>query len=261
MHSKDDIDEFTAVSEWLEYFLSNFGMTLYYVGDPKRPLQDATGKLLFRAVTEQYGIASVVSSFEETILLTLGDRVASCGTVSGLNSHDVASVVLMNIGEEYSPWLRDTLGNPDVPPQWDDVSPAVQHAIAEKERSLNQLRGEGWLKLAAALRTERVLLLRTITPVLENSKQSSVLPFGLQKCDVKNWLKRLGFDQPVEIPEVYSAVMEALMAAAPNAVTDAKKDHLKASGYDTKNAPKKLRDVIDVIGLTIDDWTLTELKT
>ena len=87
------------------------------------------------------------------------------------------------------------------------------------------------------------------------------LPFGLQRCDVPRWLKRPGFDKPVEIPEVYSAAMEALMNAAPNAVTDAKKDHLKASGCDTKNAPKKLRDVIDVIGLTIHDWTLRELKT
>ena len=65
------------------------------------------------------------------------------------------------------------------------------------------------------------------------------LPFALQRCDVPRWLKRPGFDKLVEIPEVYSAVMEALMAAAPNAVTDAKKDHLKASGYDTKKNSKK----------------------
>lgn len=258
MHSKDDIDEFTAVSEWLEYFLHNFGMTLYYVGDPKRPLQDATGKLLFRAVTEQYGIASVVSSFEETILLTLGDRVASCGTVSGLNSHDVASVVLMNIGEENSPWLRDTLGNPDVPPQWDDVSPAVQHAIAEKERSLNQLRGEGWLKLGAALRTERVLLLRAITPNLPVES----LPFNLQQCDVPQTLKRSGGD-PVTIQnEDYWKLMEALMAAHPNAVPESKLKHLFPYNADQrKNARKKLNELIDSLGLTVSNWVLTEVKT
>ena len=258
MHSKDDIDEFTAVSEWLEYFLHNFGMTLYYVGDPKRPLQDATGKLLFRAVTEQYRIASVVSSFEETILLTLGDRVASCGTVSGLNSHDVASVVLMNIGEEYSPWLRDTLENPDVPPQWDDVSSAVQHAIAEKERSLNQLRGEGWHKLAAALRTERVLLLRTITQVSEDSKQSSMLPFGLQRCDVPQTLKREGHKPVLIQNDDYWNLMEALMAAHPNAVSESKLKHLFSYPNDRKNNPKKLREIINTIGLTVEGWVLKE---
>lgn len=258
MHSKDDIDEFTAVSEWLEYFLHNFGMTLYSVGDPKRPLQDATGKLLFRAVTEQYGIVSVVSSFEETILLNLGDRVASCGTVSGLNSHDVASVVLMNIGEEYSSWLRDTLGNPDPPPQWDDVSPALQHAIAEKERSLNQLRGEGWLKLGAALRTERVLLLRAITPNLP----VEFLPFNLQRCDVPQTLKRSGGDPVTIRNEDYWKLMEALMAAHPNAVPESKLKHFFPYNADQrKNARKKLNDLIDSLGLTVSNWVLTEVKT
>lgn len=93
-----------------------------------------------------------------------------------------------------------------------------------------------------------------------NVPDAEKLPFGLQRCDVPRWLRRPEFDKPIEIPEVYSAVMEALMASAPNAVTDAKKSHLKASGYDTKNAPKKLRDVIDAIGLTVENWTLKDLK-
>ncbi len=93
-----------------------------------------------------------------------------------------------------------------------------------------------------------------------NVPDADKLPFGLQRCDVPRWLRRPEFDKPIEIPEVYSAVMEALMASAPNAVTDAKKSHLKASGYDTKNAPKKLRDVIDAIGLTVENWTLKDLK-
>ena len=94
-----------------------------------------------------------------------------------------------------------------------------------------------------------------------NVPDAEKLPFGLQRCDVPRWLRRPEFDKTIEIPEVYSAVMEALMAAAPNAVTDAKKSCLKASGYDTKNAPKKLREVIDAIGLTVDAWTLRELET
>ena len=94
----------------------------------------------------------------------------------------------------------------------------------------------------------------------ETLLRAQILPFGLHRCDVPNWLKRKGYEDPVEIREVYSPVMEALMAAAPNAVSDTKKEHLKQSGHDTKNAPTKIRDVIDSIGLTIEHWTLKELK-
>lgn len=111
----------------------------------------------------------------------------------------------------------------------------------------------------------RAMLQSVVAPVTEERActipEAEGLPFGLQRCDVPRWLRRAGFDAPVEIPEVYSEVMEALMAAAPNAVTGAKRNHLKACGYDTKNAPKKLRDVIDVIGLAIDGWTLRALET
>ena len=89
---------------------------------------------------------------------------------------------------------------------------------------------------------------------------AETLPFSLQRCDLSNWLKREGYRDPVEIREVYSPVMEALMAAAPNAVADTKKEHLKQLGCDIKNAPSKIRDVIDAIGLTVENWTLKDLK-
>lgn len=93
------------------------------------------------------------------------------------------------------------------------------------------------------------------------SPPAETLPFGLQRCDVTNWLKRQGFSKLVQIKEVYAPVMDALMAAAPSEISREKRDHLKASGCDLKNAPKQLRLIIDQLGLTIENWTLKELES
>jgi hypothetical protein len=89
---------------------------------------------------------------------------------------------------------------------------------------------------------------------------AEILPFGLQKCDVANWLRRQGFDDPVEIKEVYAKAMDAFIAAAPHAISKQKREHLKATGCDVRNAPKELRKILDNIGLTIKNWTLKELE-
>jgi hypothetical protein len=145
-------------------------------------------------------------------------------------------------------------------PEFLELVPGVNFFTGATEDHSQQI--QNVKRLEGSLRAK---LQSVAAPVTEERActipEAEALPFGLQRCDVPRWLRRAGFDAPVEIPEVYSEVMEALMAAAPNAVTGAKRNHLKACGYDTKNAPKKLRDVIDVIGLAIDGWTLRALET
>ena len=95
-----------------------------------------------------------------------------------------------------------------------------------------------------------------------NGRQTNaeILPFSLQRCDVKQTLKRPNF-QSVTIANVdYWNLMEALMAAAPNAVAEAKLQHLFPYPNDRKNNPKKLREIINTIGLTIGNWVLKECK-
>jgi hypothetical protein len=88
------------------------------------------------------------------------------------------------------------------------------------------------------------------------------LPFGLKLCDVPQSLKRDGYDKPVTIRnDDYWKLMEALMHVAPNAIPESKLKHLFSSTSDRQNAPKKLRDIIHDLGLTVKNWTLIELDT
>lgn len=88
----------------------------------------------------------------------------------------------------------------------------------------------------------------------------SNLPFGLQPCDVPQTLKRAKHN-PVAIENIdYWKLMEALMAAAPNAVPESKLNLLFPYKNDRENAPKKLRDIIYLLGLTVKKWTLMELE-
>lgn len=90
------------------------------------------------------------------------------------------------------------------------------------------------------------------------------LPFGLQRCDVPQTLKRPGHN-PVTIQNAeYWKLMEKLMAACPNAVSEETLQHLFPPNYDRENyerenSPKKLRDIIDSLGLTVKKWVLMEL--
>ena len=112
-------------------------------------------------------------------------------------------------------------------------------------------------KLEGAVRAEYC---SPVSPDEPPIPPAEILPFGLQKCDVANWLRRQGFDDPVEIKEVYAKAMDAFIAAAPHAISKQKREHLKATGCDVRNAPKELRKILDNIGLTIKNWTLKELE-
>ncbi len=89
----------------------------------------------------------------------------------------------------------------------------------------------------------------------------SQLPFGLLRCDVPQTLKRPGF-QPVTISnEDYWKLMQALISAYPNAVPESKLKQMFPYPNDRKNNPKKLRDIIDTLGLTVKKWTLIEQQS
>lgn len=88
----------------------------------------------------------------------------------------------------------------------------------------------------------------------------SSLPFNLQRCDVPQTLKRKGHN-PVSIHNAdYWKLLEALMAAAPNAVAESKLKQLFPYPHGRDNARKKLCDIIDSLGLTVKNWVLMELK-
>ncbi len=92
------------------------------------------------------------------------------------------------------------------------------------------------------------------------SRKEKELPFGLQHCDVPQTLKRLGKNGTVTIKnEDYWRLMMALMVAAPNAIPQSRIDNLFLTRNDRENAPKKLRGIIDALGLTVRNWTLMEL--
>jgi len=87
------------------------------------------------------------------------------------------------------------------------------------------------------------------------------LPFRLHLCDVPQTLKRDGFKEVITLQnEDYWKLMQSLMAAYPNAVRKSKLNQLFRFPNDRKNHPKKLRDIIDALGLTVQNWTLTDAK-
>lgn len=91
--------------------------------------------------------------------------------------------------------------------------------------------------------------------------QTATLPFDLAFCDVPQTLKRKNFNPVTIANSDYWKLMEALMTAWPNAVPESKLNHLFQHSSERKNHPKKLREIIDDLGLTISNWTLSELKT
>ena len=93
----------------------------------------------------------------------------------------------------------------------------------------------------------------------EDTEPQSNLPFGLHPCDVPQTLKRLKY-KPVEIKNNdYWKLMEALMAAAPNAVATSKLEHLFPYPHGRKNAVRHLKNIINPLGLTVENNTLIQV--
>lgn len=125
---------------------------------------------------------------------------------------------------------------------------------------------DGWPKLVRNTEPPKAFTVeqtakQTIQQTIPPAETDEQLPFGLMKFDVPQAMKREGY-KPVTIwNEDYWKLMEALMAAWPNAVPESKLKQMYVNKNDRKNAPKKLREIIDSLGLTVTKWTLMELKT
>lgn len=86
-------------------------------------------------------------------------------------------------------------------------------------------------------------------------------PFNLNRTDVPQTLRRDGYDSPIEIKnDLYWRTMEKLLKAYPDRLSTADLRHLfeDAGPNDRDNTPKRLRPILNAIGLTVKDWTLTE---
>jgi hypothetical protein len=94
-----------------------------------------------------------------------------------------------------------------------------------------------------------------------DASRTQALPLGLQYCDVAQTLKRDGFKKPVTIKnEDHWKLMEALMAAFPNAVSEPKLNHIFQGPNDRDNYSRALKNSIDTLGLTVEKWVLTAMK-
>ena len=95
----------------------------------------------------------------------------------------------------------------------------------------------------------------------EHIPDAEKLPFGLQRCDVPQTLKRDGFTKAVTIKNAdHWKLMEALMTAFPNAVSEPKLKHIFQGPSDRDNYSRALKNSIDTLGLTIERWALTAMK-
>lgn len=196
MPTNEEIEEFSESSKWLEAFLTNFALSFYRTEFSDEPYIDSTGQCLFLSVTDQFLIQDAVTALENTILFTLGDRVTSCGDISGMNSHDVASNVLNATGRDQHFWAFSLFGTLPGWPMWDDVSREQKASLAEREQSLFSLRNPEWLRLAFSVRTERELLLRELQPERDQTrKQYSMRKLREElQCDagtINKYLKEL----------------------------------------------------------------------
>jgi len=113
-------------------------------------------------------------------------------------------------------------------------------------------------KVQIHLELERESASKANVPDVRNIPPAETLPFNLRLCDVKQTLKRDGFTKSVTIPnEDHWRLMEALMAASPNAVPKSKLNQLGITTKgDRDNYPRALKNIIDDIGLTVEKWVL-----
>lgn len=91
--------------------------------------------------------------------------------------------------------------------------------------------------------------------------KASALPLNLHLCDVPQTIKRDGFRDVVLIKNAeHWRLMQALIAAYPNAVPESKLKCIFQGRHDRDNYTRALKNSIDAIGLTIENWVLTAMK-
>ncbi|GEM_PF-2449209 len=149
---------------------------------------------------------------------------------------------------------------------WHDIVLQTAEGITEGSRLISSrhackiLHGSQYEsgKIQIHLELERESASKANVPCAGNIPPAETLPFNLRLCDVKQTLKRDGFTKSVTIPnEDHWRLMEALMAASPNAVPKSKLNQLGITTKgDRDNYPRALKNIIDDIGLTVEKWVL-----
>jgi len=197
--------------------------------DKNRSLRNATPEQLEE-------LAKRLSSIAESVQLK---------QAGWLESHhfppDITRAVRLTMADLFGDFVSaDEIGEYGMSKVWE----LLQTAVDRRE----------WLTKIDRPADNSAMLVQPATP--------PTLPFRLHLCDVPQTLKRDGFKNPVTITNpVYWSLMEALIDAAPNAIPKAKLQRLFSYPNDRNNSPKKLRDIIDALGLTVQNWTLTDAKT
>jgi len=197
-------------------------------------------------------------------------HVAECGEILRISGNlspselaEVQSRIYDWVRLPNQPWnmivlLRDTAGADLLPmavgywPEHPEALAATAMVEAEFTRTTMRKIIDRWI-----LRMESVIE----SGRKPDAFRPQVLPFNLHRCDVPQALRRDGFDKVVTIKNAdHWELMEALMAAFPNAVSEPKLKKIFQGPNDRDNYSRALKNAIDTIGLTVEKWVLTALK-
>lgn len=273
-------DDFRFYSLLLESLLDNVGVECRSSNGDLMALSE--GRFLWMTVQNSGNLLDLFSTtLCDFINQHTGDRfteyVGYFGNCTGSNAHQVAATVLFNL----SNLARRTAMFPqDESKHWNRLSAADKRVVQGIEESFNRPSLE-LCDLATKVRIERKLVSVNATNGeetkanqdhdaeppngrQEQQKQSSVqsLPFGLQLCDVEQSLKRIGYRQTITIQNrEHWQFLEALMAAAPNAVAESKFKHLNMNRNDRDNYSRALKMSLSDLGLTVKRMALVEDDT
>lgn len=235
------------------------------------------GRFLWNAIQFSDKILDLFSGpFRDGINQVLIDRFAeykgALGDCIGSNTHELAAIVLHNLCGN----ARRREGfPPDESTHWKKLSASEKQVLQDVEESLNK-QSLDLCKLATQVRLERQAVYSKTTQSLERHAEETVgqktinekpipdaefLPFGLQRCDVPQSLKREGFKQAVTIKNAdHWKLMEALMEAFPHAVSEHKLRRIFQGPNDRDNYSRALKNSIVTIGLTVEKWVLTAMR-
>lgn len=174
-----DHEGFKYWSLFLESLLDNLGVDSVSE-DGSRTKCD--GRFLFNVVQYANDINCFFSgSLSDRIVLAIGDRTAkyggTLGSCIGSTSHELGSVVLLNIAERFQ------RSHPPVAESWENIDSLSQAVFESEERSLNR-HGLELSDLASAVHTERVLFLGAIAP-----KPDDGIPPQSQELTPNKWVE------------------------------------------------------------------------
>ena len=163
-------DTFESCSYLAEKLLGNLASS--HIGD----LSDSElpwfecGEVLLQVGYNQPLIQNVFSTFEDAILLSIGDRFTEIDECFGPTTHNVVGTVLLNIAEHVA-----AVGLFDHWPQWSDCNEDLRAKMRNIEAGIGKTY-PGRTKLATMLRTERLLFINSAPKSLLDSGEVSDSP-------------------------------------------------------------------------------------